>query len=38
MLHETRKLRIYNTLTGKKDVFEPITPGYVGMYLCGPTV
>lgn len=38
MLHETRKLRIYNTLTGKKDVFEPITPGYVGMYVCGPTV
>jgi len=38
MLQETRKLRIYNTLTGKKDVFEPITPGYVGMYVCGPTV
>ena len=38
MLQEARKLRIYNTLTGKKDVFEPITPGYVGMYVCGPTV
>ena len=31
-------LRIYNTLNGKKEVFEPITPGKVGMYVCGPTV
>ena len=31
-------LRIYNTLTRTKDVFEPVTPGRVGMYLCGPTV
>jgi cysteinyl-tRNA synthetase len=31
-------LRIYNTLTRNKDVFEPVIPGKVGMYLCGPTV
>jgi len=31
-------LRIYNTLSGKKEVFEPIEPGRVGMYVCGPTV
>ena len=31
-------LRIYNTLTRTKDVFEPVAPGKVGMYLCGPTV
>lgn len=31
-------LRIYNTLTGEKEIFEPITPGKVGIYLCGPTV
>src|SRR3982751_2388862 len=31
-------LRIYNTLTRTKDLFEPVTPGKVGMYLCGPTV
>src|SRR3954464_13886343 len=31
-------LRIYNTLTRSKDVFEPVRPGKVGMYLCGPTV
>ena len=31
-------LRIYNTLTRQKDLFEPVTPGRVSMYLCGPTV
>jgi cysteinyl-tRNA synthetase len=29
---------ITNSLTGKKEVFKPIHPGYVGMYVCGPTV
>jgi len=32
------ELKIYNSLTRRKEVFEPITPGYVGMYVCGPTV
>lgn len=32
------KLRIYNSLLGKKETFEPIEPPYVGMYVCGPTV
>ncbi len=31
-------IRIYNTLTGKKERFEPIEPGRVSMYVCGPTV
>jgi cysteinyl-tRNA synthetase len=31
-------LRIYNTLTGQKELFEPVKPGQVGIYLCGPTV
>lgn len=35
---EIRPLRVYNTLSGKKEAFQPITPGYVGMYVCGPTV
>ncbi len=31
-------LKIYNTLTGKKEPFVSIQPGKVGMYVCGPTV
>ncbi len=31
-------LKIYNTLTGQKEVFEPIHENHVGMYVCGPTV
>jgi cysteinyl-tRNA synthetase len=31
-------LRVYNTLTREKEPFEPVTPGQVGIYLCGPTV
>ncbi|MEQ1554584.1 MAG: cysteine--tRNA ligase [Ferruginibacter sp.] len=31
-------LEIYNTLTRKKELFTPLEPGYVGMYVCGPTV
>ncbi len=31
-------LKLYNTLTRKKDVFKPIHKGKVGMYSCGPTV
>jgi len=31
-------LKIYNTLTRKKEEFVPITPGKVKMYSCGPTV
>src|SRR5262252_3944060 len=32
------QLNVTNSLTRKKEVFEPITPGHVGMYVCGPTV
>ncbi len=31
-------LRVFNTLSGEKELFETIKPGEVGMYLCGPTV
>lgn len=31
-------LFIYNTLTKKKERFEPLNPGRVGIYVCGPTV
>ncbi|HZT82416.1 MAG TPA: cysteine--tRNA ligase [Gemmataceae bacterium] len=31
-------LRVYNTLTRQKEDFQPLRPGKVGMYVCGPTV
>jgi len=31
-------LRVYNTLTGEKEVFVPLVPGKAGMYVCGVTV
>ncbi len=31
-------LRVYNTMSGKKEEFQPLTPGKVGMYVCGVTV
>ncbi len=31
-------LKVYNSLTRKKEVFTSITPGHAGMYVCGPTV
>ncbi|MFD1063952.1 cysteine--tRNA ligase [Winogradskyella litorisediminis] len=37
-LYNTQQIKIYNSLSGEKEIFEPITKGYVGMYVCGPTV
>jgi len=31
-------LFIYNTLSRKKELFKPIRPPFVGIYVCGPTV
>ncbi len=31
-------IQIYNTLTRKKEVFKPMNPPLVGLYVCGPTV
>lgn len=33
-----REIQIYNSLSREKEVFKPITEGFVGMYVCGPTV
>jgi cysteinyl-tRNA synthetase len=33
-----KKLQIYNSLTGKKEIFEPLFENHVGMYVCGPTL
>ena len=32
------KLSIYNTLSREKEIFDPLNPPFVGMYVCGPTV
>ncbi|MFN6943365.1 MAG: cysteine--tRNA ligase [Cytophagaceae bacterium] len=32
------ELKLYNTLTRKKEIFSPVNPPFVGMYVCGPTV
>tara|TARA_S200000501_G_scaffold377322_1_gene435251 strand:- start:5848 stop:7323 length:1476 start_codon:yes stop_codon:yes gene_type:complete len=32
------RLKVFNSLSGQKDVFRPITPPHVGLYVCGPTV
>lgn len=34
----THQLNIYNSLTRKKELFEPLHAPFVGMYVCGPTV
>lgn len=31
-------LYVYNSYSRSKELFEPLVPGYVGMYVCGPTV
>jgi len=35
---EHRKLNIYNSLSKEKELFTPLVPEFVGMYVCGPTV
>jgi cysteinyl-tRNA synthetase len=32
------ELKVLNSYTRQKEVFTPITPGHVGLYVCGPTV
>lgn len=33
-----QKITLYNTLTRKKEIFEPLNPPFIGIYVCGPTV
>lgn len=37
-LYEQYPVHLTNSLSGKKERFTPITEGFVGMYVCGPTV
>jgi cysteinyl-tRNA synthetase len=37
-LYKNQELKIYNSLSGEKEVFKPLHEGNVGMYVCGPTV
>jgi cysteinyl-tRNA synthetase len=36
--YKQHQIKIYNSLSGEKETFKPLTEGYVGMYVCGPTV
>src|SRR3954469_6575845 len=31
-------LRVYNTMSGQKEALQPLQPGKLGIYVCGPTV
>lgn len=37
-LYKTNNLKIYNSLSKSKELFNTVTEGRVGMYVCGPTV
>lgn len=37
-LYESQILKVYNSLSGKKETFTPLSEGHIGIYVCGPTV
>lgn len=37
-LYKTNDIKIYNSLSGEKEILKPINEGHIGMYVCGPTV
>jgi len=37
-LYQEQSLKMYNSMSGEKEVFKPLNEGNVGMYVCGPTV
>ena len=38
MKNEAKNLKIYNSLSKKKELFKPLNEGHIGLYVCGPTV
>jgi cysteinyl-tRNA synthetase len=36
--YQDQSLKIYNSMSGEKELFSPINEGNIGMYVCGPTV
>lgn len=36
--YKHQNIKIYNSLSGEKELFTPINEGHIGMYVCGPTV
>ncbi len=37
-LYQNNPIKIYNSLSGEKEILKPINEGHIGMYVCGPTV
>lgn len=37
-MKQQQPLHIYNSISRKKELFKPLNPNHVGMYVCGPTV
>ena len=37
-MESAQQLSIYNSLSGKKELFKPLIEGKIGMYVCGPTL
>lgn len=37
-LYKSQPLKVYNSLSSTKELFQPLEEGHVGMYVCGPTV
>lgn len=38
MANDTPNIRIYNSLSRKKEPLQPLRPGHLGLYACGVTV
>ncbi|OIQ28187.1 MAG: cysteine--tRNA ligase [Bacteroidetes bacterium MedPE-SWsnd-G2] len=37
-LYQEQNIKVYNSISGEKENFKTLVDGYVGMYVCGPTV